>query len=186
MHLPLPVTTSAFVLGLMLGCTQPASTSTETTIVNPTVEETNSISQLSSGTEVIEASSTESLPPAIFTEDSVAIRGADPVAYFTEKRYVPGSADFTYEWADATWQFASADNRDVFALNPEQYAPQYGGFCAWAVAEGYTAPIDHSAWEIVDGKLCLNYEARIQRRSQRDILGNIARANENWLEVINQ
>ena len=154
--------------------------------MNPTVEETNSISQLSSGTDVIEASSTESLPPAIFTEDSVAIRGADPVAYFTEKRYVPGSADFTYEWADATWQFASAENRDVFALNPEQYAPQYGGFCAWAVAEGYTASVDPNAWEIVDGKLYLNYDARIQRRWQQDIPGNVVRANENWPEVINQ
>ena len=117
-----------------------------------------------------------------------------PVAYFTENRYVPGSADFTYEWADATWQFASAENRNVFVENPSQYAPQYGGFCAWAVAEGYTAPVDPNAWEIVDGKLYLNYDARIQRRystgvtlsSQRDIPGNIARANENWPEVINQ
>ncbi len=76
--------------------------------------------------------------------------------------------------------------RDVFAQNPEQYAPQYGGFCAWTVAEGYTAPVDRNAWEIADGKLHLNYDARIQRRWQRDIPGNIARANENWPEVINQ
>lgn len=186
MHLPLSLTSSALVLGLMFGCAQPVSTSTETTTSNPTVEETNSPSQLSSGTDVIETSSIEELPLAIFTEDSVAIRGTDPVAYFTENRYVPGSADFTYEWADATWQFASAENRDVFALNPAQYTPQYGGFCAWAVAEGYTAPVDPNAWEIVDGKLYLNYDARIQRRWQRDIPGNIARANENWPEVINQ
>ena len=186
MHLPLSLTMPALVLGLMFGCTQPVSTATETTIASPTVEDTNATSQLASGTDVIETSSIEVLPPAIFTEDSVAIRGADPVAYFTENRYVPGSADFTYEWADATWQFASADNRDVFALNPEQYAPQYGGFCAWAVAEGYTASVAPNAWEIVDGKLYLNYDARIQRRWQQDIPGNIARANENWPEVVNQ
>ncbi len=126
------------------------------------------------------------MPSAVFTEDSIAIRGADPVAYFTENRYVPGNADYTHEWGDATWQFASAENRDVFAQNPEQYAPQYGGFCAWAVAEGYAAPVDPNVWEIVDGKLYLNYDARIQRRWQRDIPGNIARANENWPEVINQ
>ena len=185
MPLPLSLATSALVLGLMFGCAQPISTSTETTS-DPTAEDTDSPSQLSSGTDTIETSSIEERPPAIFTDDSIAIRGADPVAYFTENRYVPGSADFTYEWADATWQFASAENRDMFALTPEQYAPQYGGFCAWAVAEGYTAPVDPNAWEIVDGKLYLNYDARIQRRWQRDIPGNIARANENWPEVINQ
>ncbi|MGD1864134.1 MAG: YHS domain-containing (seleno)protein [Phormidesmis sp.] len=85
----------------------------------------------------------------------------------------------------------SAEHREVFARNPEQYAPQYGGFCAWAVAERYTAPVDPNAWEIVDGKLYLNYDARIQRRystgvtlsSQRDIPGNIARRVSNCCVV---
>lgn len=82
--------------------------STRLNLANPTVEESNATSQLSPGTDVIETSSIEALPPAIFTEDRVAIRGADPVVYFienryTENRYVPDSADFTYEWADATW-----------------------------------------------------------------------------------
>ncbi len=186
MRLPFPLSAAIFASGLMFGCAQPISTSTETTVANPTAEDTNSVSQVSSSTDATEMPAIEDVPPAIFAEDSVAIRGADPVAYFTESRYVPGSADYTYEWAEATWQFASAENRDVFAQNPEQYAPQYGGFCAWAVAEGYTAPVDPNAWEIVDGKLYLNYDARIQRRWQRDIPGNIVRANENWPEVIDQ
>lgn len=184
MHLPLSLSAAALALGLMLGCSQPISTSTEATTENPT-EGTSSTSQLPSGADTAEMPYIEKVPPTIFAEDSIAIRGADPVAYFTEARYVSGSADYVYEWGDATWQFASIENRDLFADNPEQYAPQYGGFCAWAVAEGYTAPVDPEAWEIVDGKLYLNYDARIQRRWQRDIPGNIARANENWPEIIN-
>ena len=185
MRLPSPLSATILVLGLMVGCSQPVSTSTEATTESSTAEETLFLSQSSPSPDVTETPSIEDVPPAIFTEDSVAIRGADPVAYFTQSRYVPGSADYPYEWGDATWQFASAENRDLFAENPEQYAPQYGGFCAWAVAEGYTAAVDPNAWEIVDGKLYLNYDARIQRRWQQDIPGNIARANGNWPEVVN-
>jgi len=182
-----PLSAAALGLGLIVaGCSQTIPTATEdATTASPVVEDSSAVSQSPSSGEVKEAQPTEDLPPAVFVEDSIAIRGADAVAYFTESRYVPGSADYTYEWAEATWQFSSAENRDLFAENPEQYAPQYGGFCAWAVAEGYTAPIDPTAWEIVDGKLYLNYDARIQRRWQRDIPGNIARANENWPNVVN-
>jgi len=181
MRLPSPLSAVVLLLGLMFGCGQPVSTSAE----NTTAQETSSTAQISSSTDTAETPSIAEVPLAIFAEDSIAIRGADPVAYFIEDRYVPGSADYTYEWGNATWQFASSENRDLFAEKPEQYAPQYGGFCAWAVAEGYTAPIDPNAWEIVGGKLYLNYDARIQRRWQRDIPGNIARANQNWPEVIN-
>lgn len=117
---------------------------------------------------------------AVFTEDGVAIRGHDPVAYFTEGRPVPGSAEFAAEWNNATWHFASAANRATFLADPEAYAPQFGGFCSWAVAEGYTASIDPEAWRIVDGRLYLNYSRRIQRRWERDIPGNISRAEANW------
>ena len=172
-------------LGLTLGCSQPTSTSLEVTTQPSVVEDISSTSDISEGVNAAATPSIEAVPPAIFTEDSIAIRGADPVAYFTESRYVPGSTDYTYDWANATWQFASAENRDLFVENPEAYAPQYGGFCAWAVAEGYTAPVDPNAWEVVDGKLYLNYDAGIQRRWQRDIPGNIARANENWPGVLN-
>jgi len=109
-----------------------------------------------------------------------AIRGHDPVAYFTEGRPVRGSAEHVAEWNGATWQFASAQNRDAFLADPEAYAPQFGGFCAWAVAEGYTASIDPDAWRIVDGRLYLNYSRRIQRRWERDIPGNISRGEANW------
>ena len=125
------------------------------------------------------------IPPAVFAENNIAIRGADPVAYFKQGQYVAGSAAHTYEWAGVTWQFASAENRDLFASDPAGYAPQYGGFCAWAVSQGYTAPVDPTAWKIVDGKLYLNFDARIQRRWQQDIAGNIASGDRNWPAVLN-
>ncbi|RZM76092.1 YHS domain-containing (seleno)protein [Leptolyngbya iicbica] len=134
--------------------------------------------------ETVAAASPESTTlAAVYVQDAVAIAGADPVAYFTEGAYVPGSTEFTYEWSGATWQFASAENRDTFASNPAQYAPQYGGFCAWAVSQGYTAAIDPTAWTIVDDKLYLNYDANIQSRWERDIPGNIAKADANWPAV---
>jgi YHS domain-containing protein len=123
-------------------------------------------------------------PPArVFAERGLAIRGTDPVAYFTEGRPVRGRAEFTHTWAGATWRFASAANRDRFATDPERYAPAYGGFCAWAVSEGYTAPIDPAAWRIVDGRLFLNYDRSVQRQWERDIPGRIARGDANWPAV---
>lgn len=124
------------------------------------------------------------LPGAAFAkvnaEQGVAIRGYDAVAYHAEGRPVRGSASFTHAWNGATWRFANAANRDRFAADPTRFAPAYGGFCAWAAAEGYTAPIDPNAWRIVDGKLYLNYDRAIQRRWEGDIPGNIRRADANW------
>lgn len=133
-----------------------------------------------------DTSETESTEIVVFSEDGLAIRGADPVAYFTQGNYVIGQADYAYEWGGVTWQFASIENRDAFAANPEQYAPQYGGFCAWAVSQGYTAPIDPNAWKIVDGKLYLNYNQDVQKNWEKDIPGNIAKANANWPQVLTQ
>lgn len=113
-------------------------------------------------------------------EDGVAVRGTDVVAYVTQGRAVPGRAEFTHAWQGAAWRFASAANRDRFAAEPGRYAPAYGGFCAFAVSEGYTAPIDPTAWRIVDGRLYLNYDRSVQRRWEGDIPGRIARADANW------
>lgn len=110
----------------------------------------------------------------------LAISGYDPVAYFSLGAPTPGSAEFTYEWMGATWRFASAANRDAFRADPERYAPQYGGYCAWAVAHGKTASVDPEAWKIVDGKLYLNYSRDIQKQWEGDVPGNIRRADGNW------
>ena len=155
----------------------------ETEVATATTEVTPSEAEATAAAEATVAVAEE--PAGVFAEGGVAIRGADPVAYFTEGGYVAGSASYTHEWGGATWQFASAENRDLFVSNPGAYAPQYGGFCAWAVSQGYTAPVDPTAWEIVDGKLYLNFDARIQRRWERDIPGNIASADQNWPAVLN-
>ncbi|MCV2874911.1 YHS domain protein [Rhodobacteraceae bacterium XHP0102] len=115
-----------------------------------------------------------------FTRDGVALRGYDPVAYFITGTPQSGDEAFAAEWGGTVWHFTSAQNRDLFLNAPESYAPQYGGYCAWAVSEGYTAPIDPDAWRIVEGKLYLNASRRIQNRWERDISGHIARADANW------
>lgn len=124
---------------------------------------------------------TAAATPKVYAKDGVAIGGADPVAYFTQETFVSGSADYTHEWQGVSWQFASAENRDAFARDPEQYAPQYGGHCAWAVAAKNTlVPIDPNAWRIVDGKLYLNANKRVQGTWEKDIPGFIAQADSNW------
>lgn len=113
----------------------------------------------------------------------LAIRGTDPVAYFTEGAPVKGSAEFEADWIDGTWRFASAENRAKFLAEPEAFAPQYGGFCAYAAAFGSKAATSPDAWRIVDGKLYLNISKSIQKRWLRDIPGFIARADANWPEL---
>jgi YHS domain-containing protein len=114
----------------------------------------------------------------------VAIAGTDPVAYFADGRAVAGRAEFSHVWQGATWRFASAEHRDRFAGDPERYAPQYGGYCAWAVSQGYTAGIDPEAWRIVDGRLYLNYDLEVQARWAEDVPGNIRKADGNWPKLL--
>lgn len=115
-----------------------------------------------------------------YNNRGIAIDGSDAVAYFTEGKPVAGDVTIHHDWAGVRWHFASTANRDLFAANPRDYAPQYGGYCAWAVSQGYTASTTPEAWAVVDGKLYLNFSRRIQRRWERDIPGNIALADQNW------
>ena len=117
------------------------------------------------------------------TGEGVAIEGADPVAYFTERKYVPGAPQFAYDWEGASWLFASENNRDAFAENPEKYAPQYGGWCGYAAARGALAPIDPEAWTVYEGRLYLNFNKRVRARWQKDIPGEIARADAKWPRI---
>ncbi len=137
-------------------------------------------------TQITRAVSKQNTQIKVYSENGIAIKGTDPVGYFKQGKVVKGSDRFSYQWNNTTWHFASAENRDLFASNPQKYAPQYGGYCAWAVSQGYTAPIDPDAWKIVDGKLYLNYNKSIQRTWERDIPGNIAKADRNWPGVLNK
>jgi len=122
--------------------------------------------------------------PQVFSDRDGAIRGYDPVAYFDQGGPVKGSKQFSHQWGGATWHFASAENRDRFAAAPEKYAPRYGGYCAFGVAEGYAVSIDPSAWSIVDGTLYLNYSHGVRERWRKDISGHIRKADANWPAVL--
>lgn len=111
---------------------------------------------------------------------NVAVSGYDTVAYFTQGKPVKGKSSITHSYMGATWQFSSQKNKDLFAANPGQYAPEYGGYCSWAVSQGYTASADPKRWKIVDGKLYLNYDAAVQKRWEKNIPGFIRDANQNW------
>ena len=122
--------------------------------------------------------------PVYQSGSGTAIDGTDPVSYFTDGRPVAGDAGITHKWNGATWRFTSAENRDRFAASPEKYAPQYGGYCAWAVSQGYTASTDPDAWSIVDGKLYLNYSKSVQKNWEKDVPGHINSADKNWPKVL--
>jgi YHS domain-containing protein len=118
------------------------------------------------------------------TFSNLAVSGYDPVAYFKAGKPVEGAARYEYKWNGATWRFASAANLAAFKTNPQSFAPQYGGYCAWAVSQGYTASTDPTAWRIVDNKLYLNYSHGVQRQWAEDIPGNIAKGDRNWPKVL--
>lgn len=116
----------------------------------------------------------------------LAIRGHDPVAYFVESRPVVGKPEHKATVGAATYWFASEANLQTFESNPSKYEPQYGGYCAYGVAQGNKPDIDPTAFRIVDGKLYLNLSAAVQKRWQEDIPGFINRANQNWSALKSQ
>jgi YHS domain-containing protein len=108
-------------------------------------------------------------------------KGYDVVAYFTDGKPTPGSERFTFEYGGVKWQFASREHRDQFAADPARYAPQFGGFCSWGVANGKLFDVDPvNGWKIVDGKLYLNFNGDINNTFARDAKGFISKAERNW------
>ena len=111
---------------------------------------------------------------------NVAIKGYDTVAYLTENKAVKGSKDFVTEHKGATWHFSSQENLDLFLSEPEKYEPQYGGYCAYAVAQNTTASIKPELFTIVDDKLYLNYNTKINDQWQSNKEEFIQQADANW------
>jgi hypothetical protein len=113
----------------------------------------------------------------------VAIKGYDPVAYFTMQKAVKGSDRHTHRWLGANWQFSSAEHRQMFQSSPTKYAPQYGGYCADGVAYGQaTANIDPEAWRIIDAKLYLNYDPGAAQELE-ELDGQLQKSVDNWPEI---
>ena len=127
-----------------------------------------------------------SAEPPIYTGlfSTRAVSGYDTVAYFTEGRPVEGKRAHAIEYKGATWLFSSAENLAAFRADPERYAPQFGGYCAWAVSQGYTASADPDNWAIVDDRLYLNYSDDVQATWNEDRAGFIAAAKENWPTLV--
>lgn len=118
--------------------------------------------------------------PPVYQVQGVALGGSDPVAYFLVGEPRQGSPAFSADYDGAAWHFLSAEHRDLFVADPARYAPQYGGWCAFAAAKNAKAPTDPAAWRIVGDKLYLNYSIEVQRRWLTDPAGFIAAADANW------
>ncbi len=123
--------------------------------------------------------------PEIFAPGGVAISGYDPVAYFTEGKPVPGEMGHALMWRGVTWYFANAETMEAFEMNPEAYAPQYGGYCAYAMSKGAVAPTVPEAFTVAGGRLYLNYSTEVRAIWRQDIAGNIALADSHWPAALN-
>ena len=115
-----------------------------------------------------------------------AIRGYDTVAYFTDARAVPGLDAHSTEWNGARWKFASAEHLALFKASPEKYAPQYGGYCAFGVAQDHLVGVEPDKFKIIDGKLYLNYNAKVQDAWLKDPDGFIRQADTKYPQLLKQ
>ncbi len=122
----------------------------------------------------------------IFVTKGIAIRGYDPVAYFTDNKPVEGSAQFAYTWQGAEWRFKDKTNLDLFKKNPEKYAPQFGGYCAYGVSENHKSPTEPDAFTIVNDKLYLNYNMKVKEVWSRNRDERIIKAESNWTGLKNE
>ena len=116
----------------------------------------------------------------VFSTSAGAIKGYDPVAYFTVNKPVKGDPNISFRWNEADWHFASQANLETFKSSPEKYAPQFGGYCAYGVSDNHKAPTEPDALTIVDGKLYLNYNNDVKSVWSKDRAGRIEKANELW------
>ena len=113
-------------------------------------------------------------------QQGLALEGYDPVAYFTEGKPVAGSDAASYHWRGATWQFSTPEHRDAFIADPERYAPQFGGYCAFAMSRGTTVDGDPHQWAIVDGKLYVNNNPLAMTLWNQHRPASIKAGNVNW------
>jgi len=116
----------------------------------------------------------------VFIAGGKAIKGYDPVAFFTESKAVKGKDSLHYTWKGADWLFSNRQNLERFKAAPEKYAPQYGGYCAFGTAEGHKAPTEVETWTVLDDKLYFNYNMKVKETWVKDQPGYIKKADQNW------
>lgn len=117
-------------------------------------------------------------------KNGIAIRGYDPVAFFTQNQPVKGRPEFESKYNGARYLFASAEDKAMFDANPAKYEPQFGGFCAYGASQGHTAPIKIEAWQVVNGRLLMQYDLGVKKDFNKDQQGNLQKADRNWPGVV--
>ncbi|HAB17427.1 MAG TPA: YHS domain-containing (seleno)protein [Verrucomicrobiota bacterium] len=117
-------------------------------------------------------------------KSGIAIQGYDPVAFFAVKAPVKGSPELKSEYRGAQYQFHSAKNKALFDAEPAKYAPQFGGYCAFGVSKGKLVEVDVNAWQIVDGRLLLQYSPSVRDDFNKDASGNLKKADVNWPKLV--
>jgi hypothetical protein len=118
--------------------------------------------------------------PPIDARAGLGLEGYDVVAYFTDHRPIKGSEAYTSEWQGISWRFVSAEHRERFAADPSRYAPQYGGYCAYAVSHGTTAHGDPNQWDVVDDRLFVNNNPLARKLWESDRSRDIRVGDVNW------
>lgn len=132
------------------------------------------------------ATPSQSSPSVSVSQEGIAIGGYDAVSYYSDGGPIVGSPAFEHRWNGVVWRFASAEARDRFTANAEAFAPQFGGYCAWAISQNYIAPGDPKVWRIVDGRLYLNFNERAKELWEADLADAIQRGKANWPTVLDQ
>jgi len=117
-------------------------------------------------------------------KNSVAIQGYDPVAFFTQNKPVKGSAEFQSSYRGATYYFVSTEDKATFDAAPGKYEPQFGGYCAYGVSQGHLAPVKIEAFQIVNGRLLMQYDLDVKGKFNKDQAGSLQKADQNWPGLI--
>ncbi len=117
------------------------------------------------------------------TKEGIAIKGYDPVAFFTQQKAVKGTDSLNLSWKGANWLFSSAENRERFRKDPEQYAPQFGGYCAYGLAGNHKAPTETDTWTVINDRLYFNYNQSVRKLWLKDTVQFIQQANINWEKI---
>ena len=112
--------------------------------------------------------------------NGVAIQGYDPVAFFTDNRPVKGNAQFQSEYRGAKYYFVSSEHKAAFDKEPAKYEPQFGGYCAYGASQGHKAPIKIEAWQIINGRLLMQYDLGVKDDFNKDQQNNLSKADRNW------
>ena len=117
-------------------------------------------------------------------KNGVALQGYDPVAFFNLSKPVRGKPELRSSHQGATYYFSTAENKQLFDKDPAKYEPSFGGYCAYGVSRNKLVEVDVDAFQIVDGRLLLQYSKGVRNDFNKDVQGNLRKANHNWPTLV--